>query len=60
MIDSCEVLDLFRAQADRLDDVQLGLLLDALQIGAGVTSEPDQLRRAIALFTHADRTVLCV
>ena len=60
MIDSCELLDLPMAQANHLDDVQLGLLLDALQLGAGITSEPDQLRRAIALFTRADRDALCV
>ena len=58
MIDSCELLDLPTAQADRLDDAQLGLLLDALQLGAGTTTDPDQLRRAIALFARAELNAL--
>jgi hypothetical protein len=60
MIDSFELLDLPMAKAERLDDVQLGLLLEALQLGSGVTSEPEQLRRAIALLERADRDALCV
>jgi len=58
MIDSCELLALPMAQTDRLDDVQLGMLLDALQLGAEITADPEQLRRAIALFARAELNAL--
>jgi len=38
------------AEGDRLSDVQLGLLLDALQLGTRVVGHPEHFREALALF----------
>jgi hypothetical protein len=47
------------ADSDRLRDENLGLLLDALQIGSGVTADPERFRQALALVAQAEPLV-CV
>ena len=42
------------ADRDRLDDVQLGMLLDDLQLGTEITSYPERFRAALALLARSD------
>ena len=42
------------AEGDRLSDVQLGMLLDALQLGKRIAGHPEQFRRALALFARTN------
>jgi hypothetical protein len=44
------------ADGSRMSDRQLGMLLDALQLGAETTESPDEFRRALALLAPADAT----
>ena len=37
------------ANPDRMNDAQHGLLLDALQLGAKITEQPERFRLALAL-----------
>ena len=37
------------ASCDRLRDEHLGLLLDDLRIGSGITTDPERFRQAVAL-----------
>jgi hypothetical protein len=44
-----------KAHGNRLTDANLGLLLDALQLGTDVTTHPERFRQALALLARADR-----
>ena len=46
--------DRHRADGDRLSDAQLGMLLDTLQLGVGMTTQPALFRDALALLARAD------
>ena len=47
------------ASCDRLRDEHLGLLLDDLRIGSGITTDPERFRQAVALVARAEPLV-CV
>ena len=53
MTDRMELMKHVVARGPRLTDAHLGLLLDDLQVGAGLTAHPVRLRRALALFARA-------
>jgi hypothetical protein len=42
------------ADGNRMSDLQLGMLLDALQLGAETTESPDEFRRALVLLAPGD------